>query len=1014
MKLMIVLDEVRPSYLDNEGKFIFLQTRVAKQLIKLLTAPRAGLGLKYEDVAIEFAYDKVPPINGSGKLKDVSISMGKASFTKLHNKIVAGKPDLVIPMGNTALLGVTGRKGINKLRGILDEKTFVNEDNEDFKTWVLPTHSLDSVGIMPEHKSQIVNDFKLAKKFLNEGIKAFDSGVGKYELVTDFNRVKEIFTNILVKKLYQIVAVDFETNTLHGEYKDVPDKNGTGKIVSAKPIILSMSWKEGQGVCIPLDHKKAPWTPEQLQEIYKLLKVLFMSDQWKVLHNGKFDTTFLMETIGLKYTKHCVDTMMMFFVGVSEEPNVRKDLKSLAYQYTTMGGYDHDLDDYKKNFIEERYNQWQERMEKRKIETGEKYYKKDYQPLVNEVDGGNFNYEWIPLDIMYKYAAGDTDACLRIYHALLPTIQENKKWVNLIFNFYPNLQDALAEAESNGMHMNGVRAYHLKEAYSKELKRIVDAMYKEVPEIKEYEGLKSSWAEKYHEFMKIKPKEREPVLVAVAKQDFPQLVKKSDADTAKQLLGFLRKYTGTDSHGNPRTKFNPNSNEDTKYILYYMLGYTLPYDQDYLVASVVEDKVPEDQITWKDYKADVKAALPYLKETYHEPLADLLIQYSKIDKLLGSFIEKLPPLRDVNGCIHTRYNMAGTVTSRLSSSGNYNQQQVPRRDADPTHFAYHYPIKSMFTSRFKDGLMLNIDFKTLEIFIAAMTSQDEGMAQLLLDGADFHSATARKVFDIPEDEPVPKNERSKAKAASFGVLYGISATGLSANENIPVDEAQEIIDQFLNAYPKLQQAIDDAHESAEHKGYVEMLSGFRRRLGSVHSKDKGKASRALRQAYNAIVQGSGAYCTNTALINLRHIFQAKHFKSLIVGTVHDSIVIDVHPSEVLQVAKICDYVFSHLNIPEVVNNDATRLKVPEKWQLPDNKFRFPLHGEVELGANYNDDVELIPDEFKKFKSAQGYCKFKYAQLQLEENKEAGTLTDSQYKLAQGKLKELKQTMIKEN
>nr|WP_276571964.1 DNA polymerase [Secundilactobacillus kimchicus] len=221
-------------------------------------------------------------------------------------------------------------------------------------------------------------------------------------------------------------------------------------------------------------------------------------------------------------------------------------------------------------------------------------------------------------------------------------------------------------------------------------------------------------------------------------------------------------------------------------------------------------------------------------------------------------------------------------------------------------------------------------------------------------------------------------------------LYGQSAMGMAGKEKIPLKDAEEMLDNLMKAYPLLEKAINKAHNDARYKGHVELISGLWRRLGHADS-------RALRQSFNAVVQGSGAYCTNTAVIMLWEAFQKYQFKSKLVATVHDSVVIDVYPAEIFKIATLCEYIFSHLPLPEIVSVHKGNLDVPEEWDNGDGTFRFPLHGEVEIGANYHDDVEYDPELISKFSNLQVYCQYQYAKLEISEAKGAGILTEEQAK-----------------
>lgn len=752
-KVMAVLEFPRVSYFKQNDAgdfdFNFMGTKAGKLFLKTLTAPRAGLGLNINDVDIEFAYDSIPKVYKDGSYANISDKKGKASFDRLRDKMEETKPDLVLAFGGTSCLALIGNKGIGSLRGHPYDGAY--KDGSSYT--VFPMLNPEDILSSPNKELLLKIDISLIKRFLKGGRKALKPNVGKYELVRDYGRVKEIFTNVLglaplTKPKYNIVAVDTETNTIKTWNK------------GAKPIILSMSWEEHQGVCIPLKHALAPdlWTDEQFNQIKQWILDLFEADQWKVLHNGKYDIRMLMDTYGLKHARKCVDTLIMFWIGVIEERgSVNKGLKDLAWLYTDMGGYEEPLDDFKEQYLKEDYNKWYKKEEASLIEYANKNPlnsgkprkpKKpavsNYPGLVNEVDGSKFNYEWIPLDIIYPYAAGDTDACLRIYNKLFDIIKTNPNWVNLVFNVYPKLNDVLCHMEHNGLQIDTDKAEELAKAYGDRLDSVSKQIIAMIPEIGEVEQERLDNLAKRAKIMKeVKP-----------------------ADRTKEQKEFIKeagKYNGVNpSTGEPKYKVNLGSNNDLAYILYDVLGYELPADPLYLTDSTVKHRVPKEKLTYKNYRVNIEA-INYIRDNYDKRLGELLVTYSKTTTALSGFVLKLPALQDPNGRIHTGFNPTGTVTSRLSSSGDFNAQNLTRPETDPRKFNHKYSVKSMIHSRFKGGAIANIDFKSLEVYVMALVSGDHSLTQTLLDNKDVHRRNASVAYGIPEDE-VTKDLRTKAKA----------------------------------------------------------------------------------------------------------------------------------------------------------------------------------------------------------------------------------------------------------
>ena len=205
-------------------------------------------------------------------------------------------------------------------------------------------------------------------------------------------------------------------------------------------------------------------------------------------------------------------------------------------------------------------------------------------------------------------------------------------------------------------------------------------------------------------------------------------------------------------------------------------------------------------------------------------------------------------------------------------------------------------------------------------------------------------------------------------------MYGQGAMGLA--DKLGTDEAgaQEIIDKIMKAMPKTEQYIEGVHSFAERYGYVETLQGNYRRLPDAQHGSFGEKQRSLRQSYNSIVQGSGPYITNSAIIEIRKWLRDNNMKSKLAITVHDSIVIDVHPDEVFKVVDKAKYIMEHLPIKEFVV-DSTGYNVPKQWDLGSGKMRFPMFSEISFGHTYGDDLDWDSDEAKTFPDVKTYYNF---------------------------------------
>lgn len=756
MKILFILDSLRENYFTKDNELAFTGSKTGRDLVQRIVSAQ-GLNIKMEDVGITWAYNKIPPKNGDGSFKPVTKTLGKEEFQNLRNRIVEHKPDVIVPMGGTALMGIIGKKTITSLRGIPAEQIVVDSQDNSHECWMLPMVSLDSVWRNPSNKTLIDSDFNLLNNYLIEGSDAFQGDVGHYDWIENYDKAISILQSLVWhgkgKKIADIVAVDYETNTTKYWYK------------GAKTILFSASWKEGQGIAIPLDHvlfKQKDnggnyldhgWTPEQLKNIYALLVELFSCEMPKVLANGKFDIAFMKYNMGLPKATNCVDIQDMHYVAVAEESGAKfnRGLKTLAHQYTSMGGYEKSLNDWKEQYLIDRKENWLQ-SEKDK---GNKPLKKDYQPRVNEIDGTSFSYEWIPLDILKPYASGDTDATLRVYHALDKLVRKQKSWIDLVYDFYPKLEDALTDLEVNGAHVDNNKAKVLKTKYVDELNRIKQTMIDTIPEVRELLNKKQTYLQEYLKMRAIKASDRYP-----------------NGEEDKERYKLYSKYYSPQPEVQAELlDFKPTT--DGKEVLYGMRGVELPIESEYFTDAFLKKfkknafyggntSAIEDELDWKYYKFDTKVALPWVVEHYDDPFAKLMIEYSGINKVVTTYIDQIPNLSSQDGYVHTSFNSRGTVTSRLSSK-DLNMQNIPRRTSDVTEFAYDAPLKQMFISRFKNGIIINCDFTSLEVYISALLSNDKGLIQALLDGKDIHKDTASKAWGVPYEDVDPEMRKS-AKA----------------------------------------------------------------------------------------------------------------------------------------------------------------------------------------------------------------------------------------------------------
>lgn len=278
----------------------------------------------------------------------------------------------------------------------------------------------------------------------------------------------------------------------------------------------------------------------------------------------------------------------------------------------------------------------------------------------------------------------------------------------------------------------------------------------------------------------------------------------------------------------------------------------------------------------------------------HEIVGKIL-DYRELVKLKNTYVDTLPELvNPLTNRIHTSYNQVVAVTGRLSSD-NPNLQNIPIRTERGRE------IRKAFVGRNENYMLLSADYSQIELRIIAELSKDTGMIEAFQSGQDIHKATAAKVYNISLEE-VTADMRRNAKMVNFGIIYGISAFGLSERLNIPRKEAASIIENYFEKYPRIKAYMDESIEQARDKGYVETIMGRRRYLRDINSNNHTVRGYAERNAINSPIQGSAADMLKIAMINIQKDFTALGVKSKMLLQVHDELVFDVWKEE-LEIVK---------------------------------------------------------------------------------------------------------------
>ena len=284
--------------------------------------------------------------------------------------------------------------------------------------------------------------------------------------------------------------------------------------------------------------------------------------------------------------------------------------------------------------------------------------------------------------------------------------------------------------------------------------------------------------------------------------------------------------------------------------------------------------------------------LSYLAQD-HEIIKNI-IEYRGLAKLKSTYIDALPDqVEEVTGRVHTDYMQTVAATGRLSSN-NPNLQNIPIRTERGRQ------VRKAFIPRDENYTLLAADYSQIELRIIAALSDETTMIEAFKNGEDIHASTASKVFNVPLEE-VTREQRSNAKTVNFGIIYGVSAFGLSNQTDLSRGESKELIEAYYETYPKLKKYMAELVDFARDNGYVQTVLGRRRYLKDINSRNAVVRGAAERNAVNAPIQGSAADIIKIAMINIHKKLTQGNFKTKMLLQVHDELVFDAHKTELEEV-----------------------------------------------------------------------------------------------------------------
>ena len=538
---------------------------------------------------------------------------------------------------------------------------------------------------------------------------------------------------------------------------------------------ISLSYNGTSGAYIDTDCFDDD-TERLLQELFNKKAVIF--------HNAKFDMAFFEYHFNFKFPRF-EDTMLLHYL-IDENPGTH-GLKQLAMKFTPYGDYEKPMDDW----IDQ--------------------YRKE-----NGILKGDFQWGWIPFDVMKTYAAMDAVCTFLIYEKFVK-IKQNKKLCWVYDNILIPGTRFLTDAQDNGVPFDKKRLYTAQNIMQDDIDTAITKLYED---------------DRVRKFEQIQGKE-----------------------------------------------FNPNSTLQLRKLLFDFLGLNPTGKKTGTGADSTDAEV--------------------LKELSSQSgVPQLILDIRQKSKIKNTYLDKIIPQLDRDSRLRTGFNLHGTTSGRLSSSGKLNMQQLPRDNP-----AVKGCIKAAAGSK-----IVAMDLTTAEVYVAAVLAKDEALMDVFRSGGNFHSTIAHKVFRLPcqveEVAELYSDRRQAAKAVTFGIMYGAGPAKISeqvtkdSGKYFSKQEASEVISDYFKTFHKLKSWIETNQKFIEQNGFTYSYFGRKRRLPNVASEDKGIKSHSIRSGLNFLVQSAASDINLLGAIDMNAFIKSEKLNSRIFALVHDSILAEVPEEEI--------------------------------------------------------------------------------------------------------------------
>lgn len=764
-----------------------------------------------------------------------TIKESKSCSDTLMAEIEVVDPDIIIPMGNISLKYTLNRSDLTKIRGNAQECEIMGR-----KRIVLPMIHPRQALKKPLYKGLILKDLDTLKVLLDEGLTEV-SGVDYKSMSTVSEALKEL--NRLNHAEW--LSFDLETTGLSPFADD------------AKIVCISLTDAPFTGISIPLYHRETPFTTPELGTIVKALRVLLENPNIKkCAQNGKFDIKWLHSWLDIDVANFCFDTQLAHYIAISEEQGTQ-GLKSMAWEFTDMGGYDNALDEYKSTLPADMRN----------------------------------NYDNIPWHILSDYAVADVDCCIRLKDIFLPMIESNKKWKVLFQDFLMPASYALRQLEEDGMIMDDETITIYEKTYSEEIKRIQNSL------------------ESYPEVIEIERERR----AKYAEREAIALIKKADRTPEEQ-----RKFEEYKKFKDP--KFSWSSPNQLKELLFDKLGLTttvltdkgaLSTGEEALIEMSEQHELPLLMLELRKvttlYNMFIKK-LPNMRDSRGFVHATYNLTGTVTGRLASENpnAQQLPRKAEVPTLFQYQNEPKSLFISRFGKDGcvaNLDYSQLELRIAGV--ISGDKVLEEVYLS----GVDLHIATasKTFKVPIEEVTKDLRTKAKGVGFGIIYGKSgvTFGKELYLADLYKEAGDVKGDGKSLSDDKRKKIQK---KANEL-----GFKIVEDYLNAYPGLSNWLDETKQFAMEHGYVETMLGRKRRLPDLHSTVPTLRENAIRQSINAPIQGTGSDLTLRSIIEIQDFLQKGKFKTCMMCTVHDSIVFDIYLPELSIVVPKFKNIMEHVH-----------------------------------------------------------------------------------------------------